>query len=60
MAPQTEPIIARTIDANTAEVDIPGIGTVVVMRALDTDTGEQTAKILWDGDVAQTPTVEPA
>lgn len=56
----SSPITATQVDANTVEVDIPGIGTVVVMRAVDTDTDIEGVKLLWDGDSAKTPTLEPA
>lgn len=55
-----DPITATIIDANTAEVDIPGIGTVIVMRHIDTDTDTPAVKILWDGNPADTPTLGPA
>lgn len=54
------PITATIIDANTAEVEIPGLGTVVIMRHINTDTDAPAVKLLWDGNPADTPTLEPA
>lgn len=53
-------VTAQNIDANTVEVDVPGVGTIVVMRATDEDTNQPTARLLYDGPMDTLPTLEPA
>lgn len=59
MAPQLDPITANTTDENTVEIDVPGVGTVIVMRYTDTETETPGVKLLWDGPPDKTPKVEP-
>lgn len=46
-------------DESCVDVELPGVGTVSVMRAAN-DDGTYSLRLLWDGDPADTPELEPA
>lgn len=56
----TAPTITVTRpDESMVDVELPGVGTVTVMAAAE-DDGTYSFRLLFDGDPAKTPEVEPA
>lgn len=53
-------LTTEVVEPGRVQVEIPGIGTVIVLRAMDTATGKDQVRIRWDGDPDDIPTIELA
>lgn len=54
------PLNLTDVDANTVEIEVPGVGTLVVMRTVEHGSEQQSLRLLWDGPMEALPTLEPA
>lgn len=54
------PLNITDVDDNTVEVDVPGVGTLTVMRVTEHGSDIQSLRLLWDGPMESLPTLEPA
>lgn len=60
MASNPAPLNITDVDDNTVEVDVPGVGTLTIMRVIEQGSDVESLRLLWDGPMESLPTLEPA